>query len=73
MNDDKIVLEEGEHMGIFIYPFACVRPLRGRFIILLLNRRLRSLRSLHQRLWIFAAFGDALASYKVERGDACLR
>ena len=26
------------------------------------NRRLRSLRSLHQRLWIFAAFGDACLS-----------
>ena len=36
-----------------------VRPLRGRFFILLLIRRFRSLRSLHQRLWMFAAVGDA--------------
>ena len=36
-----------------------VRPLRGRFFILLLIRRFRSLRSLHQRLWMFAAIGDA--------------
>ena len=50
-----------------------VRPLRGRYVILLWNRRLRSLRSLHQRLWIFAAFGDALASDKIERGDTRLR
>ena len=33
------------------------------------NRRLRSLRSLHQRLWMFALFEDALASDKVKRGD----
>jgi len=35
-----------------------------------LNRRLRCLRQLNQRLWIFAAFGDASASDKIERGDA---
>ena len=48
----------GRTYGIFAQ-FACVRPLRGRYVILLWNRRFRSLRSLHQRLWIFAAFGDA--------------
>ena len=50
-----------------------VRPLRGRSYHHSLNRRLRCLRQLNQRLWIFAAFGDALASDKVERGDARLR
>ena len=50
-----------------------VRPLRGRFYHQSLNRRLRCLRQLNQRLWIFAAFGDALASDKVERGDAFQR
>ena len=50
-----------------------VRPLRGRSYHPSWNRRLRCLRQLNQRLWIFAAFGDALASDKVERGDAFQR
>ena len=33
-----------------------VRPLRGRFYHLSWDRRLRCLRQLNQRLWIFAAF-----------------
>ena len=51
----------GRTYGIFAQ-FACVRPLRGRSYHHSLNRRLRCLRQLNQRLWIFAAFGDALAS-----------
>ena len=36
---------------------ASVRPLRGRLVCFSVKiRRLRSLRSLHQRLWIFALF-----------------
>ena len=38
---------------------ASVRPLRGRLVCFSVKiRRLRSLRSLHQRLWIFALFED---------------
>ena len=48
---------------------AYVRPLRGRFYHHSWDRRLRCLRQLNQRLWMFAAFGDALASDKVKRGD----
>ena len=32
------------------------------------NRRLRSLRLLNQRLWIFAAFGDACSNKKAALG-----
>ena len=68
MTDGKIVLEEGEHkQAVQLLPmFALFEDV---FIILLWNRRLRSLRSLHQRLWMFALFEDALASDKVKRGD----
>ena len=51
-------------------PIFYVRPLRGRSYHHSLNRRLRCLRQLNQRLWIFAAFGDALASDKIEQDDA---
>ena len=37
--------------------------------IIMGDRRLRSLRLLNQRLWMFALFEDALASDKVKRGD----
>lgn len=47
----------GRTYGAFLQ-LAYVRPLRGRYFILLLIRRFRSLRSLHQRLWMFALFED---------------
>ena len=45
-----------------------VRPLRGRSYHHFLNRRLRCLRQLNQRLWIFAAFGDACSNKKAALG-----
>ena len=52
---------------------ACLcSPSLRTFCFLMSCRRFRSLRSLHPRLWIFAAVGDALASDKVWRGNAFL-
>ena len=45
---------------------ASVRPLRGRLVCFSVKiRRLRSLRSLHQRLWIFALFEDVSSHAEV--------
>ena len=49
-------------MGVYLQ-LACVRPLRGRLDGLAVKiRRFRSLRSLHQRLWMFALFEDVFLS-----------
>ena len=66
------VLEEGEHKQT-VQIFHMFALFEDDLTIIHGDRRLRCLRQLNQRLWIFALFEDALASDKVERGDACLR
>ena len=43
-----------------------VRPLRGRSSHTRGDRRFRSLRSLHQRLWTFAPFGDVRREHRFD-------
>ena len=47
-----------------------VRPRRGRCYHHSLDRRLRCLRQLNQRLWIFAAFGDAFLLWQATKSSA---
>ena len=47
-----------------------VRPLRGRSYHYSWNRRLRCLWQLNQRLWIFAAFGDAFLLWQATKSSA---
>ena len=54
----KNVLEEGEHKhAVQLFPMFAL--FEDDFTIIHGYRRLRCLRQLNQRLWIFAAFGDA--------------
>ena len=58
--EDEKIPEESEHCKD---KFCCCSP-SSRTVCLsfICHRRFRSLRSLHQRLWIFALFEDGLWS-----------